>query len=79
MDKESIRSILANISKLANVVPFESEKVEEAIALLDLMVIEEKGLGYSIEEPAYPLSELPYYLEQCGAVDSKIFFRDEVD
>lgn len=71
MDKESIRSILANISKLANVVPFESEKVEEAIALLDLMVIEEKGLGYSIEEPAYPLSELPYYLEQCGAVDSK--------
>ena len=50
MDKESIRSILANISMLANVVPLESEKIEAAIALLDLMVIEEKGLGYSIEE-----------------------------
>ena len=42
MDKESIRSILANISMLANVVPLESEKIEAAIALLDLMVIEEK-------------------------------------
>ena len=71
MDKESIRSILANISMLANVVPLESEKIEAAIALLDLMVIEEKGLGYSIEEPAYPLSELSYYLEKSGAVDLK--------
>lgn len=71
MDKESIRSILANISQIANVAFLDDRKVEEAITLLDKMVIEEKGLGFSIEEPAYPLSELPYYLEQCGAVGPK--------
>lgn len=71
MDKESIRLILANISQLANVAPLESDKIEEAIALLDQMVIEEKGLGHSIEAPAYPLSDLPYYLEKSGAVDLK--------
>ena len=71
MDKESIRSILANISQIANVPPLNNEKIEEAIAMLDGMVIEEKGLGFSIEAPAYPLSELPYYLEKSGFVDIK--------
>jgi hypothetical protein len=71
MDKESIRSILANISEIANVPPLNDEKIEEAIAMLDIMVIEEKGPGFSIEAPAYPLSELPYYLDKSGAVNVK--------
>lgn len=71
MDKESIRSILANISQIANVSPLDNEKIEEAIAMLDRMVIEEKGPGFSIEAPAYPLSELSYYLAKSGAVDIK--------
>lgn len=71
MDKESIRSILANISKIANVAPLDDQKIEAAIVKLDQMVIEEKGPNFSIEASIYPLSALPYYLEECKAVDHK--------
>ncbi|MBI5356084.1 hypothetical protein HZB78_00530 [Candidatus Collierbacteria bacterium] len=71
MDKESIRLILANIPQLADIVQLNDGEIEKAIAMLDGMVVEEKGPGFSIEAPAYPLSELPYYLEKSGAVSVK--------
>jgi hypothetical protein len=72
MDKESIRLILANISQLAAVPQLSNEEIEGAITKLDALVIRDKGQGFSIEGPGYPLSELPYYLHESGAVE-KIF------
>lgn len=74
MDKESIRLILANISQLAAVPQLSLEEIEGAITKLDAMVIQDKGPGFSIEGPGYPLSELPYYLHKSGAVEEKFAF-----
>lgn len=74
MDKESIRLILANISQLAVVPQLSPEEIEGAIAKLDAMVIQDKGPGFSIEGPGYPLSSLPYYLHESGAVKEEFSF-----
>lgn len=75
MDKESIRLILAKISQLAAVPRLSPEEIEGAIAKLDALVILDKGKGFSIEGPGYPLSELPYYLHESGAVGKNFSFE----
>ena len=72
MDKESIRLILANISQLAAVPQLSAGEIEIAITKLDKLVIQDKGPGFSIGGPGYPLSSLPHYLHESGAV-GKIF------
>ena len=71
MDKESIRSILANISQLAAVPQLSPGEIEVAITKLDEWVVQDKGPGSSIEGPGYPLSALPHYLYESDAVEKR--------